>query len=177
MLALAFVLLFAWLYILVLISFLITLNLPIFYISKRIGKSGVSFDMYKFRSLSGNESLPVTERQFGLGRILRFTNLDELPQVWNILRGQMSWIGPRPLPVEYKNRFTTAQFKRHNVLPGITGLAQIKGKNELSWSEKFEWDLHYVNTISLWLDLRICIQTIVLLFSFKKDVSLAEKEL
>lgn len=133
--------------------------------------------MYKFRTLSVNDKLSLTERQFGLGRVLRFTNLDELPQVWNILTGQMSWIGPRPLPVEYRNRFTAEQFKRHAILPGITGLAQIKGKNELSWSKKFEWDLQYVNNLSLLLDLQIWIQTIVLLFSFKRDVSLTEKEL
>jgi len=133
--------------------------------------------MYKFRTLSVNDKLSLTERQFGLGRVLRFTNLDELPQVWNILTGQMSWIGPRPLPIEYKDRFSAEQFKRHAIRPGITGLAQIKGKNELSWSKKFEWDLQYVNNLSLLLDLQIWIQTIVLLFSFKRDVSLTEKEL
>jgi len=175
--ALVFISLFAWLYMLIVAAFLFTFNRPFFYISRRIGKSGTTFNMYKFRTLSVNDKLSLTERQFGLGRVLRFTNLDELPQVWNILTGQMSWIGPRPLPVEYRNRFTAEQFKRHAILPGITGLAQIKGKNELSWSKKFEWDLQYVNNLSLLLDLQIWIQTIVLLFSFKRDVSLTEKEL
>lgn len=175
--ALVFISLFAWLYMLIVVVFLLTFNRPIFYISRRIGKSGVTFNMYKFRTLSVNDKLSLTERQFGLGRVLRFTNLDELPQVWNILTGQMSWIGPRPLPIEYKDRFSAEQFKRHAIRPGITGLAQIKGKNELSWSKKFEWDLQYVNNLSLLLDLQIWIQTIVLLFSFKRDVSLTEKEL
>jgi lipopolysaccharide/colanic/teichoic acid biosynthesis glycosyltransferase len=175
--AVVFIILFAWLYLLIVVVFLLTFNRPIFYISRRIGKSGVTFNMYKFRTLSVNDKLSLTERQFGLGRVLRFTNLDELPQVWNILTGQMSWIGPRPLPIEYKDRFSAEQFKRHAIRPGITGLAQIKGKNELSWSKKFEWDLQYVNNLSLLLDLQIWIQTIVLLFSFKRDVSLTEKEL
>lgn len=177
MFAVVFIILFAWLYLLIVVVFLLTFNRPIFYISRRIGKSGVTFNMYKFRTLSVNDKLSLTERQFGLGRVLRFTNLDELPQVWNILTGQMSWIGPRPLPIEYKDRFSAEQFKRHAIRPGITGLAQIKGKNELSWSKKFEWDLQYVNNLSLLLDLQIWIQTIVLLFSFKRDVSLTEKEL
>lgn len=175
--AVVFIILFAWLYLLIVVVFLLTFNRPIFYISRRIGKSGVTFNMYKFRTLSVNDKLSLTERQFGLGRVLRFTNLDELPQVWNILTGQMSWIGPRPLPIEYKDRFSAEQFKRHAIRPGITGLAQVKGKNELSWSKKFEWDLHYMNNLSLLLDLQIWLQTIVLLFSFKRDVSLAEKEL
>jgi undecaprenyl phosphate N,N'-diacetylbacillosamine 1-phosphate transferase len=176
MFCLLFITVFAWLYMIIFATLILTLNTPIFYQSKRIGKNGKTFSMYKFRTLTTDVSLPLNNRQFMIGQVLRFTNLDELPQVWNVLVGQMSWIGPRPLPVEYRDKFTVTQFKRHNVLPGITGLAQVNGKNELIWPKKFEWDLQYIDNLSLLLDLKILVRTAVLIFSFKKDVSLTEQE-
>lgn len=167
---------FLGLFLILILFFLVTLNLPIFYISKRIGKAGKVFEMYKFRTLSSDLNLDLTERQFSLGRFLRFTNLDELPQLWNVLKGDMSLIGPRPLPVDYANLFSDEQNNRHQVLPGITGLAQVNGKNNLSWNEKFKLDLEYVNKVSFMLDIQILFKTIILVLSFKRDTSLAEKK-
>lgn len=132
--------------------------------------------MYKFRTLSSNTRLELIDRQFPLGRILRFTNLDELPQIWNVLKGEMSWVGPRPLPVEYEHLFSQEQNKRHAVLPGITGLAQISGKNNLSWDEKFKLDLEYVSKVSFMLDIKILFKTLILALSFRKDTSLSEEK-
>ncbi len=171
-----FLLFFFWLYILIVFIFILTVNLPIFYRTKRIGKIGECFDIYKFRTLSSNTRLELIDRQFPLGRILRFTNLDELPQIWNVLKGEMSWVGPRPLPVEYEHLFSQEQNKRHAVLPGITGLAQISGKNNLSWDEKFKLDLEYVSKISFMLDIKILFKTLILALSFRKDTSLSEEK-
>ena len=167
---------FSGVFLILILFFLVTLNLPIFYVSKRIGKAGKVFEMYKFRTLSSDLNLDLTERQFSLGRFLRFTNLDELPQLWNVLKGEMSLIGPRPLPVDYANLFSDEQNNRHQVLPGITGLAQVNGKNNLSWNEKFKLDLEYVNKVSFMLDIQILFKTIILVLSFKRDTSLAEKK-
>lgn len=132
--------------------------------------------MYKFRTLSSDINLDLTERQFSLGRFLRFTNLDELPQLWNVLKGQMSLVGPRPLPVDYTDLFSAEQNNRHQVLPGITGLAQVNGKNDLSWNEKFKLDLEYVNKVSFLLDIKILFKTLILALSFRKDTSLTEEK-
>ena len=132
--------------------------------------------MYKFRTLSSDLNLELTQRQFLLGRFLRFTNLDELPQLWNVLKGEMSLVGPRPLPVDYANLFSAEQNNRHQVLPGITGLAQVNGKNDLSWNEKFKLDLEYVNKVSFLLDIKILFKTLILALSFRKDTSLTEEK-
>lgn len=132
--------------------------------------------MLKFRSLKSNDQLPLKERQFWLGKLLRATNLDELPQLWNVLKGEMSLVGPRPLPMEYEPLLSAVQKQRHEVLPGITGLAQVNGKNTLSWERKFEYDLKYVREISFWLDLRILLKTVALVVRMNKDVSLDEKQ-
>jgi lipopolysaccharide/colanic/teichoic acid biosynthesis glycosyltransferase len=132
--------------------------------------------MLKLRTLSVNLDKALTERQFLYGRILRFTNLDELPQLWNVLKGEMSLVGPRPLPVEYANLFSKEQNIRHQVLPGITGLAQVNGKNDLSWDEKFKLDLEYVNKVSFVLDIKILFKTLTLVLSFRKDTSLIEEK-
>ena len=174
--SLLFFIFFFGVFLVLILFFLVTLNLPIFYVSKRIGKSGKVFEMYKFRTLSTDLNLELTQRQFPLGRFLRFTNLDELPQLWNVLKGEMSLVGPRPLPVDYVNLFSGEQNNRHQVLPGITGLAQVKGKNDLSWNDKFKLDLEYVNKISFLLDIQILFKTLILALSFKKDTSLAEKK-
>jgi undecaprenyl phosphate N,N'-diacetylbacillosamine 1-phosphate transferase len=119
---------------------------------------------------------PLDKRRFAWGNFLRQSNLDELPQLWNVLKGEMSFIGPRPLPVEYSTLFSVEQNQRHKVRPGITGWAQVCGKNSISWQEKFELDLYYVNNISFLLDLKILLKTFILVLSFKKDTSLHEKK-
>jgi len=166
----------SWLIVLIFSIYLITLQFPVLFRSSRMGEKGAPFTMLKFRTLSGKEELPLIERKFLLGNFLRLTNLDELPQLWNVLKGEMSIVGPRPLPVEYSTLFSEEQKKRHDVLPGITGWAQVCGKNDISWQEKFELDIYYVNHVSLSLDLKILVKTIILVFSFKKDTSLSEKK-
>ncbi len=136
---------------------------------------GKPFKLYKLRTLATDASLPLPERKFWLGNFLRTTSLDELPQLWNVLLGEMSFIGPRPMPIEYGPLFSAAQMKRFDVLPGITGWAQVNGRHSISWHEKFALDNYYVKHISAGLDLLILFRTIMLLLSFKKDVSLTEE--
>jgi lipopolysaccharide/colanic/teichoic acid biosynthesis glycosyltransferase len=110
------------------------------------------------------DPLPDARRLTRLGRFLRSTSLDELPELINVLKGEMSLVGPRPLLVEYLERYNSRQARRHDVRPGVTGLAQINGRNELSWEQKFELDLWYVEHQSLWLDLKILLKTLVKVF-------------
>ncbi|MDZ7648826.1 MAG: sugar transferase [Cytophagales bacterium] len=168
--------LFSWLLVLITIGYIITIEFPVLFKSWRMGKAGVPFTMLKFRTLSGNENLPLDKRRFALGTLLRLTNFDELPQLWNVLKGEMSFVGPRPLPVEYSLLFSQEQKRRHDVLPGITGWAQVCGKNDISWQEKFELDLYYVNHVSFLMDVKVLVKTFILVFSFKKDTSLSEKK-
>jgi lipopolysaccharide/colanic/teichoic acid biosynthesis glycosyltransferase len=149
---------------------------PIFFKQKRIGQNNLSFWMWKFRTLSANEKLPLAERNFMWGKLLRFTSLDELPQLWNVLRGEMSFIGPRPLPEEYLPLYSKEQIKRHEVKPGVTGWAQVNGRNAIPWKKKFELDLYYCRNMSFGLDLIILIKTLGLILSFQKDVSLNEEK-
>ena len=136
------------------------LGKPALFRQVRAGKLGQPFTLLKFRTMSeardqkGN-LLPDIERTTPLGRFLRATSLDELPQLWNVVRGDMSLIGPRPLPMAYLPRYTSRQARRHEVLPGITGWTQVNGRNTLAWEEKFALDLWYVENWSLTLDLRI----------------------
>lgn len=167
---------FSWLIVLIFLIYWITGETPILFRANRIGEGGVPFTMLKFRTLSTNDGLLIQDRKFLLGNLLRLTNLDELPQIWNIVKGEMSFIGPRPLPVEYATLLSEEQKKRHEVLPGITGWAQVNGKNDISWSEKFKLDLYYVNRVSFLLDLKILAKTLILVLSFKKDTSLSEKK-
>jgi lipopolysaccharide/colanic/teichoic acid biosynthesis glycosyltransferase len=113
---------------------------------------------------SDGELLPDGERLTRFGKFLRSTSLDELPELWNVLRGDMSLVGPRPLLTEYLPRYTRRQFRRHEVLPGLTGLAQVNGRNAISWDEKFDHDVQYVDTLSLGLDLKILALTFVRVF-------------
>jgi lipopolysaccharide/colanic/teichoic acid biosynthesis glycosyltransferase len=177
LLSLCFLFCFLWVYLLIVLIYLFTINLPVFYTSLRIGKNGKTFRMIKFRTLHPDEQLPLHQRTFWLGKWLRKTNLDELPQVWHVLRGEMSWVGPRPLPSSYETMLTDYQKVRYSVLPGITGLAQVNGKNSLPWEKKFEYDLQYVNDLSLLNDVIILFRTLVIILSFKEDVSLDEKPL
>ena len=121
--------------------------------------------MYKFRSMtderkSNGELLPDAERLTTFGRLLRSTSLDELPGLWNVVKGDMSLVGPRPLLVEYIPLYSAEQARRHEVRPGITGWAQVNGRNAISWQQKFEYDLWYVNNQSLWVDLKIILLTV-----------------
>ena len=138
---------------------------PIVFAQPRPGKNGRIFTFYKFRTMTdecdryGN-LLPDQQRLTTLGLLLRESSLDELPQLWNVLKGDMSFVGPRPLLVAYLDRYSSEQARRHDVKPGITGWAQINGRNALSWEEKFKLDVWYVDHRNLWLDLKIILLTI-----------------
>jgi len=138
---------------------------PILFSQVRPGYRGELFRVYKFRTMTDErddqgELLPDEPRLTSLGRFLRGTSLDELPELWHVLRGQMSLVGPRPLLVQYLERYSLEQARRHDVLPGITGWAQINGRNALTWEDKFQLDVWYVDNWSLWLDIKILAQTL-----------------
>lgn len=151
-----------WLPFLTVVAVLVRFKLgtPVFFRQKRPGLHGRIFGMVKFRTMTdardpAGNLLPDARRLTPFGAWLRATSLDELPELWNVLRGEMSLVGPRPLLVQYLGRYSPRQAHRHDVLPGITGLAQVKGRNALSWDEKFEWDVRYVETRTFGLDLKI----------------------
>jgi sugar transferase EpsL len=138
----------------------ITMGYPFFFCQLRPGYKGKPFMCYKFRTMNDKRDqhgnlLPDELRLTGLGKFLRATSLDELPELFNVLRGEMSLVGPRPLLMQYLERYTPEQARRHDVLPGITGWAQINGRNALTWEEKFRLDLWYVDNWSFWVDLKI----------------------
>lgn len=142
----------------------IILGIPIFFRQQRPGYKGKPFTTYKFRTMTNRcgpdgKMLPDAERLNPFGRFLRSTSLDDLPQLLNVLRGEMSLVGPRPLLMQYLNRYTPEQMRRHDVLPGITGWAQIHGRNVLDWDEKFRLDLWYVDHRTFWLDMKILFMT------------------
>ena len=161
-------------WVVIILSYVVSFSFPVWYRQPRIGKDEKIFTMIKFRSLS-NEAGGPEDRRFLLGDVLRFTSLDEIPQLFNVLAGDMSLTGPRPLPVEYLPLFTEDQRRRHQIRPGITGWAQVNGRNSISWSRKFELDSYYIDHLSMKLDLQILFKTVIILFSFKKDVSLSEE--
>jgi sugar transferase EpsL len=138
---------------------------PVLFTQPRPGQAGKVFRLYKFRSMSSatdvyGQLLPDAQRLTKLGQVLRKTSLDELPQLWNVLRGDMSLVGPRPLLVSYLDRYTPEQARRHEVKPGITGWAQVNGRNALSWEEKFRLDVWYVDHQCFALDLKILWRTV-----------------
>lgn len=143
----------------------IKLGSPIFFKQPRPGLKGKVFNIYKFRTMT-NESdsngalLPDSKRLTQFGKFLRSTSLDELPSLWSVLKGDMSLVGPRPLLVEYLPLYSERQRRRHEVKPGITGWAQINGRNAISWDQKFELDVWYVDNQSIWLDIKILWLTI-----------------
>lgn len=158
------------------IAILIYVNMgrPIIFAQPRPGKNSRIFTFYKFRTMvddphetAGDDPnftgkfLPDAHRVTSLGAFLRKTSLDELPQLWNVLKGDMSFVGPRPLRVSYLARYSPEQARRHDVVPGITGLAQINGRNLISWDERFKLDVWYVEHWSLWLDLKILLLTVL----------------
>lgn len=141
------------------------LGSPILFRQQRVGLNGEIFEMVKFRTMkdatdSEGNPLPDEERLTQFGQLLRKTSLDELPELWNVLKGEMSLVGPRPLLVEYLPLYSKEQMKRHHVRPGITGYAQVNGRNNISWTKKFELDVYYVENFSLWLDIKILFQTV-----------------
>ncbi|WP_269467740.1 sugar transferase [Microbacterium sp. JZ31] len=148
------------------VALLVALKLgrPVLFRQPRPGRGGEVFTLLKFRSMSAvNETRGLVtdaDRLTPFGRALRATSLDELPTLWNVLRGEMSLVGPRPLLVEYLDRYTPAQARRHEVRPGITGLAQVRGRNNLSWEAKFAYDVMYVDRRSFAVDLVILLLTV-----------------
>lgn len=149
------------------IGLLIRYNLgtPIFFYQERPGLNGKIFKIFKFRTMrdetnAQGEILPDEQRMTSLGRFLRSTSLDELPQLWNVLIGQMSIVGPRPLLVEYLPLYNAEQKRRHEAKPGITGLAQVSGRNALKWEDKFKLDVWYVDNQTFWLDIKILCLTL-----------------
>ncbi len=136
------------------------LGSPVFFRQPRPGLHGRPFQMLKFRTMtdargSDGQLLPDADRLTPFGRFLRASSLDELPGLWNVLKGDMSLVGPRPLLMEYLPLYSTEQARRHNVRPGITGWAQVNGRNALSWDDKFKLDVWYVDNRTLWLDIKI----------------------
>jgi lipopolysaccharide/colanic/teichoic acid biosynthesis glycosyltransferase len=156
-----------WLTALGAVAVFVRLNLgrPVLFRQPRPGRHGRVFELIKFRTMTDacdaqGKLLPDAQRLTRFGRWLRSTSLDELPEVLNVLRGEMSLVGPRPLLVQYLDRYSPEQARRHEVLPGLTGWVQVKGRNALSWEEKFRLDVWYVDHHSLWLDLRILVLTV-----------------
>lgn len=143
----------------------VLLGRPVIFAQDRPGLHGCIFRLYKFRTMTNARDahgslLPDGDRLTPFGRFLRSSSLDELPELWNVLKGDMSLVGPRPLLVEYLDRYTPEQARRHEVRPGITGLAQVSGRNELSWEERFDVDVWYVDNRSLRLDVKILAMTV-----------------
>jgi len=141
------------------------LGSPVLFRQIRPGMHGKPFEMIKFRTMKdavdaeGN-SLPDSERMTAFGQFLRATSLDELPELWNVLKGQMSLVGPRPLLMEYLPLYSEEQYRRHQMRPGITGWAQVNGRNAISWEDKFKLDVWYVDNRSFWLDLKVLFLTV-----------------
>ena len=173
---LAAVIVFCWLYLIIAILVKVKLGSPVIYVAERAGKIDPKtgkekvFKLYKFRSMTNAKDkdgnlLPDTERLTKFGRILRATSLDELPEAFNIIIGDMSVVGPRPLPVIYLPYYTDEERHRHDVRPGLSGYAQVHGRNSLSWDEKFELDLKYINgLLSFSGDIKIVVLTVVKAF-------------
>ncbi len=164
-LALFLLLLLSPVFLLVALALFFTIGSPVFFAQKRPGKDEKIFTIYKFRTMSNEkdangELLSDAERLKGFGKIVRSLSLDELPQLLNVLKGEMSFVGPRPLLIEYLPLYDARQKRRHEVLPGITGLAQVNGRNAISWQQKFAYDVEYVENQSFLLDLKILMLTV-----------------
>lgn len=158
----------------IIVAILVRANLgkPILFKHERPGLNGKVFTMYKFRTMTNEKDengvlLPNEKRHTKFGKFLRSTSLDELPELFNIVKGDMSLIGPRPLLVEYLPLYNSHQKRRHEVRPGLSGLAQVKGRNNLSWEEKFNYDVEYVDNITFLLDLKLIFETVFKVF--KRD--------
>lgn len=163
------IILFCWLYLIIAMIVRAALGSPIIFTQERPGKNGKIFKLYKFRSMSNKRDekgqlLPDKQRLNKFGRILRSTSLDELPELFNIIKGDMSLVGPRPLLVKYLDHYNTHDMRRHEVRPGLTGLAQVCGRNAMSWEEKFKKDVEYVDNLTFMMDVRIVLMTIKKVF-------------
>ena len=163
--------------IMIIVSILVYLNFgrPIFFKQDRLGKNNRIFKLYKFRSMNNNRDelgnlLPDDQRLTPFGILLRKTSMDELPALINVLKGEMSLVGPRPFLAEYDMLYSTEQRRRHDVLPGITGWAQVNGRNNLKWCDKIKLDLFYIDNISFMFDMQILFRTVFKVFA-AKDVS------
>ena len=148
------------LYLLIILLVLTQLNFPVLFRQPRPGLNGKIFNIYKFRTMTDDCDkdgilLPDEARLTKFGKFLRSTSLDELPSLWNVLKSDMSLVGPRPLLLEYLPLYSSQQSRRHEVKPGITGWAQVNGRNAITWSEKFDLDVWYVDNQSIWLDIKI----------------------
>lgn len=164
--ALAAMIVFCWLYAIIAILVRVKLGSPVLFKQKRPGKDEKIFTLYKFRTMTdqrdeNGDLLPDDVRLTKFGKLLRSTSLDELPEAWNILKGDMSVVGPRPLLVQYLPLYSKHQERRHEVRPGLSGWAQINGRNALSWEEKFDLDVWYVDYVSFRLDMKIVFQTVM----------------
>lgn len=153
-------LIFSPIYIIVLLLIMFKMGRPILFRQKRPGLGGKIFGIYKFRTMTNEkdengELLPDEQRLVGVGKFIRSASLDELPQIFNVLKGEMSFVGPRPLLIQYLPLYNEEQKRRHDVKPGITGLAQVNGRNAISWEQKFDYDVWYVDHQSFLLDMKI----------------------
>lgn len=159
-LALFLIILFSPIYIVLSLLIFFKMGSPILFRQKRPGYKEKIFGIYKFRTMTNEKDangnlLPDDKRLVGIGKFIRSTSLDELPQLFNVLKGEMSFVGPRPLLEEYLPLYNEKQKRRHDVKPGITGWAQVNGRNAISWEQKFEYDVWYVDNQSFWLDIKI----------------------
>ena len=162
--------LFWWVLAIVAIFVRVKLGAPVIFKQERPGKNGKIFKLYKFRSMSNAKDengklLPDAQRLTKFGKLLRATSLDELPEIWNILKGDMSIVGPRPWAVRYLPYFTEEENRRHEVRPGLTGLAQVHGRTAASWDERLKYDITYVDKLSLWMDIKVLFLTVKKVFS------------
>ena len=168
-LSLAFILLFWWIYVIISLLVRVKLGSPVLFRQQRPGKDGKVFDMIKYRTMTDQrdekgELLPDELRLTKFGKLLRATSLDELPEIFLILKGDLSIIGPRPLLVSYLPLYNEHQKRRHEVKPGLTGYAQVNGRNAISWEEKFDLDVWYVDHVSFVTDIKILFKTVQVVF-------------
>ncbi len=163
--SLAIIIVFSWLYLILILLIRFKLGTPVFFTQQRPGYKGKIFKIYKFRTMTDEVDehgnlLPDEQRLNAFGKFIRSTSLDELPEFFNILIGDMSFVGPRPLLVRYLPYYTEEEMHRHDVRPGLTGLAQVNGRNALNWEERFKFDLEYVNDCSFIMDIKIIFMTV-----------------
>ena len=174
-LSVIFILLFWWLYIIIVILVRGKLGSPVIFRQKRPGLNEEIFTMYKFRTMTDEKDkegnlLSDKDRLTKFGKFLRSTSLDEIPELWNVIKGEMSLVGPRPLLVSYLAKYNEYEKRRHEVRPGITGFAQVNGRNNTTWEDRFKNDIYYVENISFLLDIKIIIKTFLKVIK-KSDIN------